>query len=255
MHSELRTDTPRRPKDHFPPVGLLTTVKEIRDSMLPPGFVLVSFAFLLASLTTAFAPAPVLSAQQCIPSATTGARNLASDSNEVGAGSLFGGLFSGGQNKKDAASADPYWNDPNRGILMFEIPLDAMKVGGLRIALSLHCIGQQNTPNKGTWLARQCDDGVIEMWFNNPDQSGMFSITLTELAGGKGTIAVERHGPRPSLVYQLQECLQLHKVLDELETLAFGNNEEVEDENRLLVLKEDDGIEAARGMLPARQEE
>ena len=136
---------------------------------------------------------------------------------------------------------------------MFEIPLEAMKVGGLRIALSLHCIGQQNTPNKGTWLARQCDDGVIEMWFNNPDQSGMFSITLTELTGGKGTIAVERHGPRPSLVYQLQESLQLHKLLDELETLAFGNDEEVEDENRLLVLKESDGIESARGMLPARQ--
>ena len=114
---------------------------------------------------------------------------------------------------------------------MFEIPLEAMKVGGLRIALSLHCIGQQNTPNKGTWLARQCDDGVIEIWFNNPDQSGMFSITLTELTGGKGTIAVERHGPRPSLVYQLQESLQLHKLLDELETLAFGNDEEVEDEN------------------------
>ena len=211
----------------------------------------------LPCLVSSFVPAPATptlatARHQEVSSHVTTALDLASDGE--GGGGLFGGLFAGGQNKKDAASADPYWNDPNRGIVLFEIPLEKMKVGGLRIALSLHCIGQQNTPNKGTWLARQCDDGVIEMWFNNPDQSGMFSITLTELTGGKGTIAVERHGPRPSLVYQLQESLQLHKVLDELETLAFGNEEEVEEENRLLVLKESDGIEAARGMLPARQE-
>ena len=211
----------------------------------------------LPCLVSSFVPAPATptlatARHQEVSSHVTTALDLASDGE--GGGGLFGGLFAGGQNKKDAASADPYWNDPNRGIVLFEIPLEKMKVGGLRIALSLHCIGQQNTPNKGTWLARQCDDGVIEMWFNNPDQSGMFSITLTELTGGKGTIAVERHGPRPSLVYQLQESLQLHKVLDELETLAFGNEEEVEGENRLLVLKESDGIESARGMLPARQE-
>lgn len=216
----------------------------------------IAFALLPRSVS-AFVPAPAAPAlattrHQVASSHLTTALGLASDSE--GGGGLFGGLFAGGQNQKDAASADPYRNDPNRGIVLFEIPLEKMKVGGLRIALSLHCIGQQNTPNKGTWLARQCDDGVIEMWFNNPDQSGMFSVTLQELTGGKGTIAVERHGPRPSLVYQLQESLQLHKVLDELETLAFGNEEEVEDDNRLLVLKESDGIESARGMLPARQE-
>ena len=225
-------------------------------NMLPSCFITIAAILLLCSVATAFVPASLVSAKRSTTSASSASPstlNLASD-NE-GGGGLFGGLFAGGQNKKDPAAADPYWNDPNRGIVMFEIPLEAMKVGGLRIALSLHCIGQQNTPNKGTWLARQCDDGVIEMWFNNPDQSGMFSITLTELTGGKGTIAVERHGPRPSLVYQLQESLQLHKLLDELETLAFGNDEEVEDENRLLVLKESDGIESARGMLPARQAE
>ena len=231
-------------------------VKRISESNMPPScFVTIAAILLLCSVASAFVPSLSVSAKcstTCTSSASPSTLNLASD-NDEGGGGLFGGLFAGGKNKKDPAAADPYWNDPNRGILMFEIPLEAMKVGGLRIALSLHCIGQQNTPNKGTWLARQCDDGVIEMWFNNPDQNGMFSITLTELTGGKGTIAVERHGPRPSLVYQLQESLQLHKLLDELETLAFGNDEEVEDENRLLVLKESDGIESARGKLPARQ--
>uniref|UniRef100_A0A7S0ADF3 Galectin n=1 Tax=Minutocellus polymorphus TaxID=265543 RepID=A0A7S0ADF3_9STRA len=228
--------------------------------MMPPTVCMITCALLSCSVNfaAAFVPAPAASThtmtrhQEASSPATGTALNLASD-NE-GSGGLFGGLFAGGQNK-NAAAADPNWDDPNRGIVLFEIPLEKMKVGGIRIALSLHCIGQQNTPNKGTWLARQCDDGVIEMWFNNPDQSGMFSITLTELTGGKGTIAVERHGPRPSLVYQLQESLQLHKVLDELETLAFGNEEEVEEENRLLVLAESDGIESARGKLPARQEE
>ena len=219
-------------------------------------FITVAAVLLLCSVASAFVPVSFVSAKRSTTrEASPSTLNLASGDNNESGGGLFGGLFAGGQRKKDPATADPYWNDPTRGIIMFEIPLEAMKVGGLRIALSLHCIGQQNTPNKGTWLARQCDDGVIEMWFNNPDQSGMFSITLTELTGGKGTIAVERHGPRPSLVYQLQESLQLHKLLDELETLAFGNDEEVEDENRLLVLKESDGIESARGLLPARQAE
>ena len=236
--------------------GALLDGTTVEGNMPSSSFITVAAVLLLCSVASAFVPVSFVSAKRSTTrEASPSTLNLASGDNNESGGGLFGGLFAGGQRKKDPATADPYWNDPTRGIIMFEIPLEAMKVGGLRIALSLHCIGQQNTPNKGTWLARQCDDGVIEMWFNNPDQSGMFSITLTELTGGKGTIAVERHGPRPSLVYQLQESLQLHKLLDELETLAFGNDEEVEDENRLLVLKESDGIESARGLLPARQAE
>ena len=197
---------------------------------------------LAAAPSTAFVPSPRSSRhsnripQSDLSAPTRTSRPLFGEESSVGG--LFAGLFGG---KK----ADP--NEPKE---IFNIPLKAIRIGGLRIALSLHCIGQQNTPDKGTWLANQADDGVIEMWYN-PDQSGMFSVTLSEKDGGG--ILVERHGPAPSLVYQLQESLQLHKLLDELEVLAFGNSEEIEEENRLLKLEAKDGIEKARETLPARK--
>mmetsp|Transcript_2645 Transcript_2645/g.5582 ORF Transcript_2645/g.5582 Transcript_2645/m.5582 type:complete len:211 (-) Transcript_2645:20-652(-) len=210
---------------------------------------MISFLFLIATLALAARPSAAFVASSLVSSRqhrilqsgvstpTSAAGPLFSE--ESSGGGLFGGLFGG---KK----ADP--NEPKE---LFNIPLESIKSGGLRLALSLHCIGQQNTPDKGTWLANQADDGVIEMWYN-PDQSGMFSVTLSEEDGGG--ILVERHGPAPSLVYQLQESLQLHKLLDEIEVLAIGNEEEIEDENRLLVLKDKDGIDKARATLPARNE-
>eukprot|EP00591_Stephanopyxis_turris_P009451 CAMPEP_0195518348 /NCGR_PEP_ID=MMETSP0794_2-20130614/12699_1 /TAXON_ID=515487 /ORGANISM="Stephanopyxis turris, Strain CCMP 815" /LENGTH=177 /DNA_ID=CAMNT_0040647297 /DNA_START=182 /DNA_END=715 /DNA_ORIENTATION=- len=164
----------------------------------------------------------------------------------TGGNGLFGGMF----NKSPPPPVD---DDPEKGVPIFSIKLSSIKIGGLRIALALHCIGQTNTPDKNTWMANKAEDGVVEMWYN-PDQSAMFSITLSETDGG--SIEVDRHGPRPSNVYQLQEGLQLHKLLDELEFLAFGNpedaEEEIKDEDRLLRLEEEDAIDKARKKLPAR---
>lgn len=206
-------------------------------------FLLPTVALVLAARpSAAFVSSSPVSRQHRIPQSdvstpTRVAGPLFSEESS-GGGALFGGLFGG---KK----ADP--NEPKE---LFNVQSSSIKSGGLRLALSLHCIGQQNTPDKGTWLANQADDGVIEMWYN-PDQSGMFSVTLSEEDGGG--ILVERHGPAPSLAYQLQESLQLHKLLDEVETLAFGNEEEVEEENRLLVLEDKAGIDKARETLPARK--
>ena len=150
------------------------------------------------------------------------------------AAGVFGGLFGKKQTE-----------DPNAPKRIFDVPVDSIKIGGLRFVLGLHLIGQQGTPEKGTWMANQADDGVLDMYFK--DETGKFSIALSE-----NCISVDRYGPRPSLQYLLQESLILHGVLDEMNTLAFEGDDEIKDENRLL--KPNDGaIEKAREVLPARQ--
>uniref|UniRef100_A0A7R9WB48 Uncharacterized protein n=1 Tax=Pseudictyota dubia TaxID=2749911 RepID=A0A7R9WB48_9STRA len=148
---------------------------------------------------------------------------------------FIGGLFG----KKETA-------DPNAPKRIFDVPCEAgtVKVGGLRFALGLHLIGQQGNPEKGTWLANQADDGVLDMFFK--DKTGMFSVTLDE-----NSISVDRYGPRPSLQYLLQESVVLHDLLDELNSLAF-EGDDIEDENRLLRPK-GDAIEKSRETLPARK--
>jgi hypothetical protein len=61
-----------------------------------------------------------------------------------------------------------------------------------------------------------------------------------------------RHGEKPSLQYCLQESVLLHGVLDELSNLAFETSE-IEEDKRLLRLKQTDAIDKAREALPARK--
>lgn len=121
-------------------------------------------------------------------------------------------------------------------------------MGGLRFTLGLILISKQNEPNKGTWKANQAGDGVLDMYFL-VDNTAMFSIDMNEKS-----ITIDRYGATPSLQYMLQESLILHEVLDELETLAFGGEEDIADENRLVQLMEPgDAIKIAREKLPARK--
>ncbi len=133
--------------------------------------------------------------------------------------------------------------DPNR-ILLFEIPVESIKIGSLRLALGLFLVGKQNTPSPNSWRANQANESTLHMIFR--DQSAMISITLKPSA-----IIVNRHtdGIRsPSLVYQLQESVLLHGVLTEIETLAFGEDGA---ESRLIELDRA-AIEKARSTLPTR---
>ena len=81
----------------------------------------------------------------------------------------------------------------------------------------------------------------------------MFSIGIRD-----ESIVIERHidrGKRPSLFYQLQESVILHKVLDELHALAYGkgdDGQDIADDDRLLLLQGENAIEEARQKLPAR---
>mmetsp|Transcript_16344 Transcript_16344/g.20355 ORF Transcript_16344/g.20355 Transcript_16344/m.20355 type:complete len:496 (-) Transcript_16344:145-1632(-) len=142
-------------------------------------------------------------------------------------------------------------DDPNAPTTVLDIPVKSLKAGGLRVALSFLLLALQNEPTKGSWRIVQQDDIPLGMLFK--DKSAMFAINLKE-----ESIVVERHvdyGKRPSLVYQLQESVALHKVLDELESLAFGkgdDGQEIKEENRLVSLRHNGVIEAARKKLPAR---
>ena len=152
---------------------------------------------------------------------------------------LFGNLFGGKQEKQN--------DDPSIPTRIMDIPCSSIKPGGLRFALGLFFIGQQGTPVKGSWKANQASDGVLDMYY--VDNTAMFSVHLTDKL-----IYVDRYG-RPSLQYQLQESLVLHRFLDEVCTLAF-EGDDIEDENRLVVLSDPEkGIEDARAKLPARAEE
>jgi hypothetical protein len=151
---------------------------------------------------------------------------------------LIGGLFG----KKETEQPDP--NVPTR---VFDIPLSSLKLGGTRFALGLFLIGQQGTPVKGSWKVNPVSDQVLDMYY--VDDSAMFSLNLDEKS-----ISIDRYGS-PSLQYLLQESLVLHRLLDEIHTIALGN-EEVEETDRLIVFADErTAIENARSKLSARPAE
>lgn len=182
-----------------------------------------------------------------------------------------------GNNKKEMRSDDD--TATSYPLLLFEIPVKEMKVGGLRFLLGLLLMGKRNIPEVGSWKVTQANDGVLDVLYTK-DETASFSITFLEKK-----IILERWGTAkqvpPSLQYQLQESILLHSILDELETLsAYGNKqdgrsntnynnensnqsnqsnektEEIEDSDRLLTLIEPgDAIQIARSKLPARSEE
>ena len=115
-----------------------------------------------------------------------------------------------------------------------------IKIGGLRFALGLQLVGMQDN---GMWKPNETSSSQLDVFFK--DGSAMFSIKLIDNA-----IRIEREGT-PSLAYVLQESLILHKVLDELNTLA--TDDQIEQQNRLLQLASESAIEDAREKLPARQ--
>lgn len=149
---------------------------------------------------------------------------------------LFSNLFGG--NKAEA--------DPNVPTTIFEIPTIGVKTGALQFLVQIHMVSEGNKPEPGTWFPKQNNEGGLDLYFK--DGSGMCTLVISEYS-----IKAERYGAKPSLQYLLQESVLLHSVLDELEKTAFGG-EEIEEEKRLLRLREDDGIDQARTILPAKAE-
>jgi hypothetical protein len=135
--------------------------------------------------------------------------------------------------------------------VVLDIPSKAVKIGPIKFYLQIYLVGEQNKPTKGAWFLKQNDNTqTLDMYYG--DGTAMLSIDVKEYL-----IQIRRYGQRPSLQYMLQESVLLHGVLDELETLAFGINEEdIAPENRLLQFADDqmDVLSTARETLPARRE-
>lgn len=135
----------------------------------------------------------------------------------------------------------------NDTAVVFTIPARSVKVGALRLLLMLHLMGQQNSPNKGTWKCQQREeeDGedVIVMQFM-VDQSASLSVIITDWG-----IKVKRRGIAPSMQFMIQESILLQGLIDQLDHVLYS--EEVKEGNRLLVLKYPlDGLDKARATIP-----
>mmetsp|Transcript_15398 Transcript_15398/g.20071 ORF Transcript_15398/g.20071 Transcript_15398/m.20071 type:complete len:252 (+) Transcript_15398:207-962(+) len=155
------------------------------------------------------------------------------------------------KNKKDESEQE----DSRGGTTLFEIRASKVKVAPLRFLLTLFLSGDvQHRPVRKSWLAHQSErDGEIEIYYS--DGTGVISIQLKP-----DTIKFVRVGKNPSLVYQLQESVLLHSVLDELDKVAFGQAEEgsnkpIDPTKRLLQFENEKVIDDARKLLPARAED
>jgi hypothetical protein len=127
-----------------------------------------------------------------------------------------------------------------------EIPASQVKIGALRFLLQIYLVGEQNKPEPKSWFTKQGDElGDLQVYYQ--DGSGMLAIELQDYG-----LKFMRHGEKPSLQYRLQESVLLHGVLDELSNLAFETSE-IEEDKRLLRLKQTDAIDKAREALPARK--
>lgn len=150
----------------------------------------------------------------------------------------LGGLFGGNEKQQEASK---------QGTKVFDVQAKEIKVGGLRFFLNIYLVGQSNTPEQGTWLVQQDDDGKLDLYYK--DGTGMLSIDMKEYE-----VTATRFGEKPSLKYMLNESVMLHGLLDELNTLAF-EVDDIEEEKRLIRLNDPgDAIELAREKLPAKPE-
>ena len=153
-----------------------------------------------------------------------------------------------GNNKSSTNDGDDAVNDGtgeqhlgNTRIL--SIPVESLKVGGLRLYISLYLMGQRNTPDKGSWVAHQSGDSGIDVYY--ADQTGALLIELCEETN---RILIDRLGTQPSNAYIMQESVIIQGLLDELDTIS--QDKDIPLENRLLVLKEPgDAIDIARESL------
>lgn len=170
---------------------------------------------------------------------------------------IFGNLF-GQQSKQedgDNSGSPAAGNDQSNApvVTVMDIPAKVIKIKPLKFYMQLFLVSQQNTPFEGAWLlnANEEVEDYLEIYFR--DGTGMILVQFDDLYG----IHIQRKGQRPSLQYMLQESVLLHALLDELEAIAFGTDDdadEVDEEKRLLQFTEENKgiISKVRDSLPAR---
>lgn len=199
--------------------------------MSPFVYPLTTALFLLVAATAA------LSSQCCSAFAPSQLQSVSPHrpSTCLQAGGLFGKLegLLGGNNSDQGPKT------------VLDLAASDVKVGALRFLLNIHLVGECNKPEPKSWLTREGDYGVLNIYYQ--DGTGMLSLELQEYS-----IKAIRYGEKPSLQYVLQESVLLHSILDEISDVAF--EVEAEEKKRLLRFPDETVIEKARETLPARAE-
>jgi hypothetical protein len=170
---------------------------------------------------------------------------------------IFGNLFGQQSQSADEDNVNTSGGPAAAASSVFEIPTKSIKSKPLRFYSQLFLAGYQNTPVKGSWTlaSNEEDDERLDLYY--ADGTGMVSFSFDD------TIRVNRKGKRPSLQYMLNESILLHNFLDELEQIAFGTDDDsddnstvTDDEKRLLQFSHEnkDILSKVREKLPARQD-
>lgn len=144
---------------------------------------------------------------------------------------------------------------PEGAVAIVDLPMQYVK-SSIRVLLSFHLMAHQHTPSQDSWKLVQTEEIPLGMLFR--DHTALLVVRIVS-----NRIRIERHpaGPNvlPSLVYQLQESLLVHAILDHLEELVLadpedgGDGDEVNN-GRLLQLQDEYAIREARTKLPARRD-
>lgn len=155
--------------------------------------------------------------------------------------SLQGGLFG-----NDGILGGIFGEEASGPKTVIDLPCKDVKIGALRFLLQIHIVSQQNVPAPKSWLSKQADDpNNLNVYY--ADGTAMLEVKLNDYS-----IEFLRHGAKPSLQYVLQESVLLHSILDELEGVVFGVEDNIKAEDRLVVLNNDSALQQARDSLPAR---
>ena len=149
----------------------------------------------------------------------------------------------GGKDDSNESESDEDDNEYAGATRLLTIPAKSIKPGGLRLLLMFYLMGQQNTPEPGSWKADQptTDEYVVDMYYH--DRTAALMVKLTE-----DEISIDRIGSAPSNAYLMQESIIIDGILDELQVCV--TQVDIKDEDRLLLLPEpQDAIEKARESL------
>jgi len=137
---------------------------------------------------------------------------------------------------------------------IISIPVKEIKPGGLRLFLMLYLLGEQNKPEKGSWVVDQPTTDEYSVDFYYHDHTAALMIRLRDNNQNQiqnnnqiqndQTITIDRMGSAPSNSYIMQESVVVDGILEELQRMV--DEADVKPEDRLLVLEQPDSIEAAR---------
>lgn len=133
--------------------------------------------------------------------------------------------------------------------IVVKLPLAHVKTSSLKILLTLSLMERQNLPTPSTWKLITPKDETTTLGMLYKDQSTMLIVSIQP-----HEIRFERQATvsTPSLVYQLQESVLCHAILDILEEFALGVPESGNLADRIVQLADPQAVEGARESLPVR---